>query len=269
MIRKFLVLLGQFLALAAYTLGIRKRVTHDNLKRAFPDFTYRRITSIAKASYKNLGSVFAEMVYLRFASQENIIRRVEINASPETLQTFKGKTGAIVVSAHYSNWEWMAMGAARHLGSEFFIIVKNVAGKWSERFLQKMRVRTGNKLIPTGDVRAMFKVLKQGSSIALLGDQAAPGESVRVPFFGVGTPTYEGPARLALRTRVPLVFGICMPAQGGKYIIELHRINYDDLIDTSDESIRELTSRHVKVLEGYIRENPEQWLWQHRRWKNA
>jgi KDO2-lipid IV(A) lauroyltransferase len=269
MLRTFLVWIGSAFGLVAYYCGIRKVVTLSNLRIAFADADGRSLLRIAKASYLSLGSVFAEMIYLRFGSQKNIERRVEIE-NPEMITKLlsRGK-GVIAVSAHFSNWEWMAMGGAPKLGGRFYIVVKNVASRTAEQFLQAMRVRTGNVLLGSADVRGMFKALKEGKLVALLSDQAAPNESVRVPFLGIDTPTFEGPARMALRTRADMVFVVCLPTIGKKYKLIFTEIPYDDLVDESDESVKELTARHVRILEEYIRQYPSLWLWQHRRWKNV
>lgn len=269
MICAFLAAVGSSIAFVAYYCGIRRDVTLDNIKRAFPNERSSYYQRIAKSSYVHLGRVFGEMFYLRFASRNKILRRVEIE-NPEMIATLlsHGK-GVIAVSAHFSNWEWMAMGGAPQLGGGFYVVVKNIAGKFAERFLQSMRVRTGNILLGSGDVRGMFKALKEGKLVALLSDQAAPIGSVRVPFFGIETPSFEGPARMALRTRAAIVFVVCLPSLKNQYKLIFTEIPFDDLIDESDESVKELTSRHVRILEEYIRQYPSLWLWQHRRWKNV
>ncbi len=269
MIRAFLAAFGSCIALVALFFGIRKAVTIDNIQRAFPSENLSFHKSIARASFLHLGRVFGEMFYLRFASQKNILGRIELENPEMITNLLSQRKGVVAVSAHFSNWEWMAMGGAPKLGGGFYIVVKNIVGKFAEQFLQRMRVRTGNILIASGDVRGMFKVLKEGKLVALLSDQAAPMGSVRVPFFGIDTPTFEGPARMALRTSAAMVFVVCLPSASGKYKLIFTEIPYDDLTDESDESVKELTARHVRILEEYIRQCPSLWLWQHRRWKNA
>lgn len=268
MVHRLLVFLGSTLAAGAYYLGIRTEVTMKNLEMAFVQKDKKWRSKIAKESYRNLGRVFAEMVYLRFASKKKIVWGLSISNPEVFINAHKKGRGLIAVSGHYANWEWMALAAAVHLDIRYHIVVKNIVTGAAESFLAKMRERTGNKLIPAGDVRQMFRILKSGGAVTLLADQSAPGESVRVPFMGIPTPTFEGPARLALQTRAELLFGICEPASGGKYNLTFTSIPFDDLQDTSIESVRELTSRHTAILESYIRKHPEFWLWQHRRWKN-
>ncbi len=269
MIHAFLATFGSFIALGAYYFGIRKEITLDNIGRAFPNYKLSTRKRIARASFLNLGRVFGEMLYLRFAYRNSILKRIEIENPEMITQLLEQGKGVVAVSAHFSNWEWMAMGGAPKLGGGFYIVIKNIADKFAEKFLQAMRVRTGNILIASGDVRGMFKVLKEGKLVALLSDQAAPIGSVRVPFFGIDIPTFEGPARMALRTRAAMVFVVCLPTDNRKYKLIFTEIPHDDLPNESDESVKELTARHVRILETYIQQYPSLWLWQHRRWKNA
>jgi KDO2-lipid IV(A) lauroyltransferase len=253
----------------AFLLGVRRRVTTENLQKAFPGHSSAEIGGIARASYKNLGRVFGEFLYLRFASRNAILDGMKLR-NPEVLSAAAEEhRGLLLVSAHLCNWEWMAMAMSLRMHTPLHVVIKNQTGKYAERFLNRMRTRFGNHMINAGDVRGIYRALQNREWIAILGDQAAPSSSVHVPFFGRSVPTFEGPARLALRTRAPLFFVDCEHDDHGNYIMTAIEIPYNDLDDSSDESVRELTMRHVSVLENAIRKDPARWLWQHRRWKSA
>jgi KDO2-lipid IV(A) lauroyltransferase len=260
---------GILIAYLAYSIGIRKKVTLDNLEKAYPEVQGSDRRDIARRSYYNLGIVFAEMVYLRFATKKNIARHISIDNLDLFQDELKKGKGIIVVAGHFANWEWLALGGAICLGQHFAIVRKNIPKSFVERFLARMRVRTGNTLIDAGDIRGMYRTLQKHGCVALLADQAAPGESVRVPFFGREVPTFEGPARLALRTRTPLLFAECRREENGDYLMHFYPVSYDDLVIDTSENIKELTARHTQILEHIIRRHPDQWLWQHKRWKYA
>jgi KDO2-lipid IV(A) lauroyltransferase len=266
-VRKLLNAIGIFIALIAYHFGIRKKITFENISYAFPQLSQLEKKKIAIDCYKNLGIVFSEMLYLRYASRKSIALHIHIS-NPEIFQTSlsQGK-GLIVVAGHFANWEWLALGGAISLSKNFAIVRKNIQTSFTEKFLEKMRIRTGNKLINSGDIRKMYRTLQNGDCIAMLADQAAPGDSTRVLFFRRDVPTFEGPARLALRTNAPMLFAECLRASTGDYSITFYPIETDDLSSDSAVNIKELTYRHTKLLEEIIRRHPGQWLWQHKRWK--
>lgn len=267
--RTALNFIGFIIAQTAFLLGIRKNVTLENLKRAYPELPLFQQRKIAKKAYTNLGIVFAEMAYLRFAGHKNIAKHISLSNPDLFYDSLKEGRGLIVVAGHFANWEWLALGGALILKKNFSIVRKNIQTSFTERFLERMRMRTGNSLTNSGDIRKMYRLLQQGNCIALLADQSAPGESTPVEFFGHKVPTFEGPARLALRTRAPMIFAECLRGENGDYKITFYPISYNDLLDDSSQNISELTHRHTHILEEIIRRHPDQWLWQHRRWKNA
>lgn len=241
----------------------------DNLRHAFRSMPDAELNKLASQSYANLGTVFFEMLYLRFASREAIESRLRITNQAEIEAVLKQGSGMILLSAHLANWEWMAVGTALRLKQPLYVIVKNQRGGYVERFLQTMRSRFGNIMVPAGDVRASFRALRDGKILAMLGDQAAPAESVMIDFFGRKVPTFEGVARFALRTRASIYLAECVRTKQGGYEMTFHRVPFEDLASASPENIEELTRRHTALLEKIIRKRPELWLWQHRRWKDA
>jgi KDO2-lipid IV(A) lauroyltransferase len=257
--------IGKLIAWVAYFFGVREKVTRENITSAYPELSEHARRKITKGSYRNLGIVFAEMLYLRYAARKSIEKHIAVSNPDLFLDNLKEGQGLIVVAGHFANWEWLALGGALVLGKNFAVVRKNI--RTSDKFLEKMRLRTGNTLINTADVRKMYKVLQEGKCLAILADQAAPGESTRVSFFGREVPTFEGPARLALRLRPKMLFAKCVRKHTGDYIIDFISIPFDDLTDESPENVKELTRRHTSLLEHAIRKHPDQWLWQHKRWK--
>ncbi|MEI8135382.1 MAG: lysophospholipid acyltransferase family protein [bacterium] len=265
--RRTLNAIGSLFASILFYFGIRRSVTFDNLQNAYPTSSKSALNALALNAYKNLGIVFAEMLYLRFARLTKIKRGISVS-NPELFHAaLAKKKGLIVVAGHYANWEWLALGGSLVLKTNYGVIRKNIDKSFVEKFLTKMRTRTGNRMINAGDVRGMYRALQSGECITILGDQAAPGESVRVPFFGREVPTFEGPARLAIRTNAIMLFAECFRKTDGNYEITFHPMETDDIVGDSELNVKILTVRHTEVLEKIIRLNPEQWLWQHKRWK--
>jgi KDO2-lipid IV(A) lauroyltransferase len=262
--RHILVWVGLVVGWCSYVIGIRKKLTLKNLAIALPSLPERERKIIARQSYANLCRVFAEILYLRYARLSKIKAKTRI-VNPELYEKalLEGK-GLVVVAAHYANWEWLALGGALALHSNFAIVRKNVPSHSIEKFLDKLRIRSGNSQINSGDIRAMLQALRDGKCLAILGDQAAPTESVKVNFLGTQTPTFEGPAVLSIRTGAPMLFAECNLVEGGVYEIVFHPIGV-----TPTDTIESLTQKHTSQLEEIILKRPEFWLWQHNRWKNT
>lgn len=121
----------------------------------------------------------------------------------------------------------------------------------------------------TVGIRDVLRTLTSGGWVVIAADQAAPKESISVPFFGREVPTYQGPASFALQTGAAILLGVARREPGGHYNVTLQRVVHDDLPGGKPESVRELTERHVRATEEIILEDPSQWMWMHRRWKHA
>src|SRR5438067_8020125 len=190
-------LLGMLLGRLGYVLGIRREVTLQNLRLAFPEWPERNVRRTARKSFANLGIVFAEMAYLRFASRRSIGIGIQITNIEAVRPLLSG--GAILLSGHLGNWEWLALGCALAIDRPLNVVIKNQRSSFAEQFLIRMRTRFGNKMLNAGDARRVFRALASGELLAILGDQTAGVEDLRVPFFGYDVPTFEGTARLALQ----------------------------------------------------------------------
>src|ERR1035437_4529141 len=138
---------GGGLGRLAFWCGIRSQVTIDNLVRAYPEWTSSKCRKIAARSYSSLGKVFFEFLYLRFASKAAIKRGLEITNLSEIEPSLSGSNGAILLSGHIANWEWLALGCGLRLGKPLDVIIKNQRSRMAERFLVRMRIRFGNQMI--------------------------------------------------------------------------------------------------------------------------
>jgi KDO2-lipid IV(A) lauroyltransferase len=253
---------------AAYALGIRRDVTLANLTLALPELTQSEREKIACESYLNLAIVFFEFLYLRFGSASALKRSLTLE-NEELLQraTESGK-GVILLSGHLANWEWVAIVLGMKLEKSIRLVVKNQRSKRADRFLTNMRSRFGNTKVDAGDVRGIFAALNRKEYLGVLSDQAAPASSVMVPFFGVPVPTFEGVARLALRSRSPILFLRSSRTPTG-YHCAFEEVAYDEIQESTPDAVAVLTARHTAILERAIRSEPALWVWQHRRWKDA
>ena len=260
---------GSALGIIAYYLGIRREITLLNIAHAFPGMTKHQQRATVRRSYSNLGKVFFEFIYLRYGRKEKVHNGLKIVNLQEIDKLISGPKGSILLSGHLGNWEWLALGCGLQVERPLDVIIKNQRSSFAERFLARMRGRFGNRTIDAGNVREIYRALSNRELLAILGDQAAPAESIRVPFFGREVPTFEGTARLALRTRASILFLQPYRRSTQGYDCRFHVIDYSDLVEASESNVRELTARHTALLEECIREKPELWLWQHRRWKNA
>jgi KDO2-lipid IV(A) lauroyltransferase len=151
----------------------------------------------------------------------------------------------------------------------FSVIVKPLRNPLVYNWMNNIRTKFGNEVVPLGiSIRKTYQTLKEKKVVAMVADQRGPREGVRVNFFGKKVSVYTGPAALALKTGAPLICGIAVREKDYKYKMDLVEISQQNLPNGEEEKILELSQRYTSYLEKVIRENPEQWLWMHNRWKH-
>jgi KDO2-lipid IV(A) lauroyltransferase len=177
-----------------------------------------------------------------------------------------GGRGVIVVTGHIGNWELAgAYIAAR--GVPIVGVVRRMTNPLVDRYLNATRERAGLGVIADDPVRRVPRALRSGQVVALVADQGVKGmASTYVPFFGRLAKTPRGPGVFALRLGVPLVVGTAIRMPSGKYRAVVEPV---EVVDTGhrEHDIDVVVAQYTAVLERWVREYPEQYLWQHRRWK--
>ncbi|MDX1493310.1 MAG: lysophospholipid acyltransferase family protein, partial [Longimicrobiales bacterium] len=116
--------------------------------------------------------------------------------------------------------------------------------------------------------RQVLRALRDGRATAIVADQNMHRHGIFLPFFGRLAATARGPALFALRAGVPVIFGYALrDGEGaGRYRVHVERLTYE-VSDDLEEDVRALMSAYHSRLEEVIRSAPEQYFWQHKRWK--
>jgi len=253
-----------------YVFPIRKKLTLDQLRHAFPGKAGKEIHAIARESYINLVTSVFELMWTPHLTDERISSLIHIH-NPEVFHNalLRGK-GVILMSGHFGNWEWLSIGAAKLLGVPFTVIVHPLHNARVDALVEGWRESLGNHTVPMGiSIREIISTLHNKGVVAMLADQSGPSSAHYVSFFDRPAATYEGPATFALKTGAPIIMGFGVRRDDGGYDIEISEVESQDLSGTSEEQNVELTRRHVKVLEDLVRAHPGLWLWQHKRWKHS
>jgi Kdo2-lipid IVA lauroyltransferase/acyltransferase len=257
---------GAALGRLGYPLGIKKDVVESNLRIAFPDAPAERIERIARASYEHLGRETMMMLRLASMSRSELIERTSTINEDEAAAAVRSGRGVVVVAGHLGNWEiGAAMMAAR--GYPVDVIAKRAANPLFYEQVLSARERLGVGVIDfQRATRQALQALRAGRAVAFAADQHAGRSGLWVPFFGRPASTYRGPALMALRTGAAMFLSIPLRIPDGSYEITLEQIPVERSGDMDADVLR-LTQAYTLRLERAVRANPEQYVWQHRRWR--
>jgi KDO2-lipid IV(A) lauroyltransferase len=262
---------GAFLGTVCYFLVWKRRaIALENLQYAFPEKSLQERKTIARRAFENYGITLLEFMWFPNFTRESL-RKVVVNPDlPVLRECYNRGKGVVAVSAHVSNWEFTALALGSESGFPLSIVVQTQANGWVDAVINKDRTMFGNKIVPMGiAVREIVRALEKGEIVALAADQSGAMESPYVDFFGRKTATHQGPAVFALRMGSPVILGLALRNPDGTYKTIIQEIPTGDLQGYNEANVLELTQRHARALENYIRQYPDQWLWMHRRWKHS
>jgi Kdo2-lipid IVA lauroyltransferase/acyltransferase len=246
-------------------LGITKRAD-ENLKRALPHLTAAERRQVIAGMWDNLGRVIAEYPHLGKFRLFDPKGRIEGIDAGNILATRDPAKKYIFFSAHYGNWE-IAIRTAAQAGFEVTGVYRAPNNPIVDRFMLWARGAEGGELVPKGDIAAKkaFGALREGRALCMLVDQKM-NDGIPVPFFGRDAMTAPALAVLALRYDCAVVPIRMERTNGARFrMISEPPLTLRKTGD-NDADRRALMVEVNAIVERWVREHPEQWLWLHRRW---
>ncbi|MCS6924704.1 MAG: lysophospholipid acyltransferase family protein [Candidatus Binatia bacterium] len=248
-----------------------RRVGLLNLALAFPEKSAAERRAILKESWRNLGRLLAEFCHMHALTQENIGERVRF-ADPAYWQDLIRqcqRTGALILTGHFGNWELLAHAHACY-GFPVQIIHRRLRNPLIDDVIVRERERCGNKVIhKTTAGLEVIRAIRQKALVVAAIDQNASGRmGVFVPFFSRLASTSSGLAGLALASGVPVIPAFLVREQRSWR----HRIVILPPVEpvrtgNQAEDLRATTAKFTAVLQHMVEQYPDHWLWIHKRWK--
>jgi KDO2-lipid IV(A) lauroyltransferase len=259
---------GRVGAFAFDVVRIRRRVTLENLERAFGDeMTHAERVRTGRRSYVNFTKSMVELASLRRLSAEKLRELVRIHGRENMDAAFAEGKGVIVVTGHFGSWELLgASGVAQGIPVDF--IVGEQTNSLVDDYINGLRRSAGIGVIPKGiAVRGVFSSLKKNRSIAILSDQDARNAGIFVDFFAIPSSTYPGAAQFVWKTGCPMVFCSIVRRKDETHDAWFKPAMHACTDAEGEREIHRLTTAFTKDLEQAIKENPDHYFWAHRRWK--
>jgi Kdo2-lipid IVA lauroyltransferase/acyltransferase len=266
----FLYIISRILAwLLHWVFGYRLNVVRENLKNSFPEKTQDELRKIERDFYHHFADVIMEIIKLKTMPFKELKRRC--SCPPESVKLmdeyFKQGKNVMIVMGHTGNWEWA--GASYHLSNRHQILTayRPLKSKVFDLETLKMRERTGNILVPMKTLpREMFRARNKVVATALIADQTpSKNNAFWIRFLNQETPFFKGTEILSQKFNTPLFWAGVRRIKKGYYELTLELITENPKDFDQPGS---LTNLFVSFLERDINNQPEAWLWSHRRWKH-
>ncbi len=257
-----------FYILLFYVFGYRKKVVLDNLKLAFPNKDERELLRIRKKFYRHFTDLIVESVKAFTMSERFVMKRYQFK-NPEVINDlFKKGKSLVLVGAHQGNWEWscsmpkwidiLCVGAYTRVGNKYF-----------DKVLKTSRMKYGFEGYETSQtiehISSNFDKNIQALYL-LLSDQSPQVHKTHFwhEFMGVKVPIHTGAEMLAKRFDMAVVNYSIKKLKRGRF-----EVTFETITETPKKyKDYEITENYLKITERNIHDQPEYYLWSHKRFKH-
>lgn len=258
--------LGRAIGLVAYYLVPRvRKVGLDNVDRAYGEaLTAREKQAIARHAAMNMGIVAAEFSHVPQLPSERGRTWFDV----EGIENWDPARGCLFISGHMGNWEWM-FGMVASAGIRVAGVVRPLDDRRLDEYVDRARRSAGSETISKSDAGPeLIRRIREGRAVGLLIDQSPRDNGVPATFFGRACWATVAPAMIALRTNCPIHLLSNRRHAGGRYTLSIHPPIEIRRSGNLRDDLSSVSQQCQDVLERIVREDPGNWLWMHRRWKD-
>ena len=248
----------------------RHKVVMDNLAIAFPEKSIEEHQKIASDSWAQMARTLLEYGYLEEIFDLNVEMqesdRIEIVNGEQYQKLRDDGLPAILFTGHLANFELLPM-VAEKFGLEIQSLFRKPNNPHAALRVAEARKNLGKNLIASGEGSSfqLMQALEAGEHVGLLVDQKFR-RGIQIPFFGKDAPTNTLLAKLARRYDCPVHGARTVRLPDGRFRLEITDELELPRDENGDVDIRGTTELITGIIEGWVREYPDQWLWMHRRW---
>ncbi len=241
----------------------------DNLRASYPDKSEEWIEQTGRRSFEQLVMLTMDILFTpRLVKQYNLWDYADVKNVTPVLERMRRCEAMLLVTGHYGNFE--IIGYLLGLfGFDIYSIARPLDNKYLNRFLYEVRERRGQRIIDKkGAAQVMPELVKKGGTLGFIADQDAGRKGIFVDFFGRKASTYKSIGLMAITYNLPIVVGYSRRV-GNRFFFEIGitRVIEPHEWAGMEDPLTWITAEYAKAMEAFIREDPTQYWWLHRRWK--
>ncbi len=234
-------------------------------------YTDKEYDRLVGKFYLHFGTLLAEAVRVKILNMDNVDEIVDWGDLKELNDELSAKynRGVLFATGHIGNWEFTGSAGAMK-GILAGSIARPLDNPLIDRKVKEVREYSGQEIWDKeGAILKLIKAIKRRKSVGILIDQDAGEQGLRVPFLGRAASTNTAVSELAIRLGAPIVPSAIVRV--GNKPLRFKVVHgepiFPDNKDNSQEAVYTITEKVNNELSRIISDNPEQWLWIHRRWK--
>jgi KDO2-lipid IV(A) lauroyltransferase len=247
----------------------RKRAL-DNLRASFPERDEAWIWRTGRLSFEHVAMLAIDVLFTpRLVKKSNWRDYSRFKTAERAKWLMKEGGGMLMVTGHYSNFEIMGYMLGL-FGFNIYTIARPLDNKFMSRYLYSVRERAGQRIIDKkGAAEMMGEIAAKGATLCFIADQDAGRKGIFVDFFGRAASTYKSIGLLAITNNIPIGVAYSRRVDNRFYFeIGVNRVIMPEEWAGKDEPLEWVTAEYTKAIEDFVREDPSQYWWLHRRWKH-
>jgi len=257
-------------SLLFYLWRSRRTIAVDNLRAAVSRGAIKIETTpeaVIKQNFMNMGKSFVEVVKIYFGFGKQIFEHVEVKGFENFRRAQSKGTGILLIAGHCGNWELNALVLSLNL-KRSNVVARKQKNPFLNRVIERTREKYGNNVIyKKGALKKILLALKRKEAVGILMDQSVVvNEGVVAEFLGKKDHIMKTPAIIARKTGAPVLPAFIRRVNDG-HLIEIGEEIELDAAENYEKAVYNDTVKLSGKIEEYIKENPAEWLWIHRRWK--
>jgi KDO2-lipid IV(A) lauroyltransferase len=237
------------------------------LKRSLPGKSPKEYRQIIQKMYAWQGIYLMESIHYFIKGPAAVKPVIDVEGEEHLKKALQREKGAVILTAHFGNFDIMPLITVAH-GYKLTVITKEIRNETINDLWMDVRAADGLSFVPAhNSFRDCLKALRRNELVGFVFDQNMKrGEGIFVDYFGKPASTTPGLAYMSAQAKAPVVPVFIYPKGKHRHIMRvLPAIEPPE--NRKPESIEQATLHYNRVLEDVVREDPEQWIWMHRRWK--
>lgn len=248
-----------------HIVGYRRDVVIQNISRSFPHLRYNQVKDISRAFYNNLSDNFVEIFKSISAPPSRWQQKVVFkDFDIITRHISEGRT-VLAGLGHMTNWEILNI-LPKVKGIPVTAVYQTQSSTVMDRLMATIRSRFGMRLITSKDIARHLLSPNAGTGLYLFIADQCPvysREDEKIRFLHQSTQVFNGLEKIAQKVKAEVVYLKLTRLKRGLYEVACQPLDAPG--DSAGKG--RLTTAYARQLEQNIMEQPEGWLWTHKRWK--
>ncbi|MBI4394711.1 MAG: mitochondrial fission ELM1 family protein, partial [Candidatus Omnitrophica bacterium] len=246
----------------------RRQIAYVNLKAAFgKSFSASERKRIIQKHFIHLAQNVVEILRFPKMKQNYIDQYITVEHRERYEQLAQKNEGTVLITPHFGNWELSQILSAL-VGKPMYVLAREQKHSRLNDFLNELRTSHGSVTIQKGEgVRDLIRELEKGGMVGALGDLSGGRSGLIIRFFGRKTTAPSGIFEIAKRTHSAILPCFVVRLKGPHHQVFIEEEFAPAEAETEEEVIHKTVQNYYRLLEKWITQYPDQWLWIYKRWK--